>query len=497
MNISSPGNDLESIAGQVASGCQLIYFTTGNGSVTNFPFVPTIKLVTTTTRFNLLKPDMDMNAGEYMDGTPINDLATRLYDITIDVSNGIRTKGEKAGHSQVSMWRNWTQTDDSNLSELQKHPDLFSGISLLKKDTLLSMQKAPSFTASVGISGKNTVEQIGLVMPTSICSGQIACLIVRDQLNPMLEKGHFKNLGITRFIALPHTEGCGATGGSGEFMYKRTILGHLTHPFVRVCLLLEHGCEKTHNDYMADYMKQNGIPKSQFGWASVQLDGGIEKVTSKVVSWFETKNSESKNLEKKESPLSNLTVAVMSQPTEMFSTETARLIANVVKKLIEDGVNVVIPQSSGILKSTIFINEMDDVCPFSNPVTPTIAYAQKPHDKGLHVMETPSLHWVETVTGLGGSGIELMISFNENKSVNKCDSVPQQCHTFIPMLQVLVDKHAKGDRPGFDIVLKESDQDWSQKIVDSAVAVASQKYLPQQRMDNDFQIARGVLGISV
>ena len=41
--MDSPGNDLESIAGQVASGCNLIYFTTGNGSITNFPFVPTIR----------------------------------------------------------------------------------------------------------------------------------------------------------------------------------------------------------------------------------------------------------------------------------------------------------------------------------------------------------------------------------------------------------------------------------------------------------------------
>ena len=37
--MDSPGNDLESIAGQVACGCNLIYFSTGNGSITNFPFV--------------------------------------------------------------------------------------------------------------------------------------------------------------------------------------------------------------------------------------------------------------------------------------------------------------------------------------------------------------------------------------------------------------------------------------------------------------------------
>ena len=52
--MDSPGNDLESIAGQVAAGGNLIFFITGNGSITNFPFVPTIKIVTTTKRFELV-----------------------------------------------------------------------------------------------------------------------------------------------------------------------------------------------------------------------------------------------------------------------------------------------------------------------------------------------------------------------------------------------------------------------------------------------------------
>jgi len=62
----SPGNDIESIAGQVASGATMIFFITGNGSITNHPFVPTIKIVTTTGRYNLLSRDMDVNAGAYL-----------------------------------------------------------------------------------------------------------------------------------------------------------------------------------------------------------------------------------------------------------------------------------------------------------------------------------------------------------------------------------------------------------------------------------------------
>ncbi|MDX1432054.1 MAG: UxaA family hydrolase, partial [Gammaproteobacteria bacterium] len=59
--MDSPGNDLESIAGQVASGTNLILFITGNGSITNFPFVPTLKFVTTSGRFAMLANEMDVN----------------------------------------------------------------------------------------------------------------------------------------------------------------------------------------------------------------------------------------------------------------------------------------------------------------------------------------------------------------------------------------------------------------------------------------------------
>ncbi|HUG13437.1 MAG TPA: UxaA family hydrolase, partial [Thermomicrobiales bacterium] len=70
--MDSPGNDLESIAGQVASGSNFLLFVTGNGSITNFPFVPTIKIVTTTERYTLLGRDMDVNAGAYLDGAPLD-----------------------------------------------------------------------------------------------------------------------------------------------------------------------------------------------------------------------------------------------------------------------------------------------------------------------------------------------------------------------------------------------------------------------------------------
>ena len=80
---------------------------------------------------------------------------------------------------------------------------------------------------------------------------------------------------VTRVVGLVHTEGCGASGGDNEAHFTRTLVGHLVHPFVRRGLLLEHGCEKIHNDAMRIQLREHGVDLDRFGWASVQMDGGI------------------------------------------------------------------------------------------------------------------------------------------------------------------------------------------------------------------------------
>src|SRR4029078_8433821 len=105
--MNSPGNDLESIAGQVASGCNMILFATGNGSLTNFPFVPTIKLMTPTRRFELVRNEMDFNAGRYLDGEPMEALGKEAVEQMLRIAYGERSAGERAGHSQVQLWREW------------------------------------------------------------------------------------------------------------------------------------------------------------------------------------------------------------------------------------------------------------------------------------------------------------------------------------------------------------------------------------------------------
>ncbi len=69
---------------------------------------------------------------------------------------------------------------------------------------------------------------------------------------------------------------------------SRTLIGYLLHPTVRYGLLLEHGCEKTHNNYFNEMLVQLGVNPHKYGWASVQLDGGIDSASHKVLTYFQS-----------------------------------------------------------------------------------------------------------------------------------------------------------------------------------------------------------------
>ena len=65
---------------------------------------------------------MDVNAGEYLDGTPLDELGARTLDLTFDVAGGQRSVGEKAGHYQVQIWRDWQQTRPANVTLIERAP---------------------------------------------------------------------------------------------------------------------------------------------------------------------------------------------------------------------------------------------------------------------------------------------------------------------------------------------------------------------------------------
>ena len=92
----------------------------------------------------------------------------------------------------------------------------------------------------------------------------------------------------------------------------------------------------------------------------------------------------------------------------------------------------------------------------------SLAYGQGA-TPGLHVMETPTHHWVETLTGLGATGVEIMLAH--------VTGPPLQAHPMIPLLQM-----ASGAETAWsadmDLTL-DNNVPWTETILPLVLSVAS------------------------
>ena len=477
--MNSPGNDLEGIAGQVAAGCNLFLFVTGNGSITNFPFVPTLKITTTTRRHQLLIHEMDINAGRYLDGEDFASLVAENFELLLTTAGGRRTQGEHAGHSQVSLWRNWRQTDTTRLAALRARPAP-DGVPLRVERVDPNALSSPPLTIYATDHGPAT-ERVALVLPTSLCAAQIARLAA-ERLN---EKHFGRPHGISRFVALTHTEGCGFGGETMHQLLHRTYRGYVTHPNVAAALFLEHGCEKVPNDVMRRQLENAGIPLSRFGWASVQLDGGIEKSLGKIEAWFAEKFAALPPAPAIPANLGALTLGLMS--TTPVTASTGAALAAVALAVIHAGGSVLLPESDALLAHATFRSALlGDQTPHAS-----LAYGQPFAHPGLHVVASETEHWVENLTGLGGCGAHLVLTVVSEHA--------RQGHPLLPVIQV-AEPTERGRISADDLDLfltgaAVADAVW---LIREITAVAQRERLPAATAAGfvDFQLTRGELGVS-
>ena len=95
--MDSPGYDPASITGKVASGAQIVVFTTGRGSCFGCKPSPTIKVATNTAMYDRMTEDMDINAGVILDGVPVEEIGNQIFEQIIATASGQPTLSEKQG----------------------------------------------------------------------------------------------------------------------------------------------------------------------------------------------------------------------------------------------------------------------------------------------------------------------------------------------------------------------------------------------------------------
>jgi altronate hydrolase len=84
--------------GQIASGANLICFTTGRGSMFGSKPAPTIKLASNTRMYDKLRDDMDINCGLVLDGAlTMEQMGQHIFDYILQAASGEPTRSELLG----------------------------------------------------------------------------------------------------------------------------------------------------------------------------------------------------------------------------------------------------------------------------------------------------------------------------------------------------------------------------------------------------------------
>lgn len=99
--MDSPGFDPVSATGQVASGANMICFTTGRGSAYGCMPSPSLKLSTNTACWDRQSDDIDLNCGTIVTGgDTVDAMGEQIYRLILRTASGESTKSELYGYGQ-------------------------------------------------------------------------------------------------------------------------------------------------------------------------------------------------------------------------------------------------------------------------------------------------------------------------------------------------------------------------------------------------------------
>jgi altronate hydrolase len=96
--MDAPGYDPMGATGQIASGANMVAFTTGRGSCFGAKPAPSIKLATNTKMFQRMQEDMDINCGDVMDGgATLESKGREIFALMLRIASGEKSKSEALG----------------------------------------------------------------------------------------------------------------------------------------------------------------------------------------------------------------------------------------------------------------------------------------------------------------------------------------------------------------------------------------------------------------
>jgi hypothetical protein len=224
------------------------------------------------------------------------------------------------------------------------------------------------------------------------------------------------------------------------------------------------------------------LPLDRFGWASVQLDGGIDLVIGRVQQWFATRPAPASAA--RDIRLGALTIGLISAGPP--DAPVAKGLAALVIAALGDGGTVLIPEGDPLLADAGFRAAVLG----DTPARATLAYGQPVARAGLHLVQTDTDHWVENVTGLAACGAHLI--------VGAVGDGPQQGHPLVAVLQVA--------GPAGRASVAEDDVDFvatgakgeTDRLLDLVLATARRDAIPAAQAAGfvEFQLTRGLLGVS-
>ncbi len=108
--MQGPGYDQESTPALVAAGATVVVFTTGNGTTIGNAIAPVIKLSSNNRVFEKMKNDIDISAGNIIEGSEtIEQVGAKVFSQIVKTASGeITSKAEINKHREFQFWAEQT-----------------------------------------------------------------------------------------------------------------------------------------------------------------------------------------------------------------------------------------------------------------------------------------------------------------------------------------------------------------------------------------------------